>query len=49
MFYLIPLLFVFVCVSSIFYPGLRKLAACMISTVFVLVFGIWSLFAIFHG
>lgn len=46
--YLLFFLFVFICMSSIFYPSLRKLALCLISTVVVIVSGIGLLIAIFH-
>jgi hypothetical protein len=42
------LLFVFVCVSSIFVPELRKLALCLISTVVVIVGGIGLLVLMIH-
>ena len=40
MFYLIPFLFILICVSSVFVPELRKLALCLISTVAVIAGGL---------
>lgn len=37
------LLFVFICVSSVFVPALRKLALCLISTVAVIGVGLFVL------
>lgn len=47
--YLLFFLFVFICVSSIFYPSLRRLALCLVSTMVVIAGGIGLLIAIFHG
>lgn len=46
MFFLIPFLFILICVSSIFVPGLRTLAKCLLTTVFLIVCGWWALIEI---
>lgn len=38
----------FICVSSIFFKELRKLAAAILSTAAVLAVGLWGLIEIFH-
>lgn len=43
MFFLIPFLFVLICVSSIFVPALRTLAKCLLATVGLIAFGWWAL------
>lgn len=48
MIYLVLLLAVFICVSSIFFPGLRKLAMAILATAAVVVGGFLLLVAMFH-
>lgn len=48
MIYIVLLLAVFICISSIFFKELRKLAAAILTTVAFCGFGIWALFEIFH-
>jgi hypothetical protein len=48
MIYLIVLLAIFICISSIFFKELRKLAAAILATVAFLGFGLWLLVEIFH-
>jgi hypothetical protein len=48
MIYLIVLVAIFICISSIFFKELRKLAAAILTTVAFCVVGIWALFEIFN-
>lgn len=43
MIWLIPFIAIFICISSIFFKELRKLAAAIITTVAVCAFGIWAI------